>query len=143
MKTIKEMIEVMQAYVGGKKIECRNINDHSDWLSTQTPAWDWLRWDYRVKPVSKYRPYETTKELINDYIERFQQVNIPPFVTEQICPPIYLKSKKLEYFCIIEAFAEAFADYSIKIDGLWCDLADIFENYEFVDGSPVGKLEAN
>jgi hypothetical protein len=44
-------IEVMQAYVEGKKI---HYSDNGwDWEVVDSPSWDWIGIVYRVKPVSK------------------------------------------------------------------------------------------
>jgi hypothetical protein len=47
MKTLREMIEVMQAAERGKEIECC---DHKKEWNSSPPLWDWFRCDYRVKP---------------------------------------------------------------------------------------------
>lgn len=52
MKTIQEMIEVMQAYEQGEEIEYR---DNGEWVATDDPAWSWNNTDYRVKPNKKYQ----------------------------------------------------------------------------------------
>jgi hypothetical protein len=43
-------MEVMQAYLDGKKIEAQST-DHPEhgWNLVKTPSWDWQHWDYRVK----------------------------------------------------------------------------------------------
>lgn len=55
MKTIKEMIAVMQAADDGKKIEFTiHINDPV-WEKVEEPHWDWAYNDYRVaveKPLT-------------------------------------------------------------------------------------------
>ena len=62
MKTTKEMISVMQAYADGKKIE-HNLNGLiSDAWEDCTPKWDWVTYDYRIKPEPKYRPYKNADE---------------------------------------------------------------------------------
>ena len=50
MKTTKEMIEVMQAYENGEEIEYYTLGINPRWGNTIAPVWDWLAWDYRVKP---------------------------------------------------------------------------------------------
>ena len=47
MKTTKQMIEVMKAYLKGEKIEYRY--GHTDWLECRIPIWAWNNLDYRVK----------------------------------------------------------------------------------------------
>jgi hypothetical protein len=52
----KKAIEVMEAYVDGKKIECRT-NKEDSWGECATgPLWSWLHTEYRVKhEVIKYK----------------------------------------------------------------------------------------
>lgn len=51
MPTIKEMVEVMQAYEAGSKIECTDKYDMPyQWRHTSGPDWDWSNYIYRVKP---------------------------------------------------------------------------------------------
>ena len=63
MKTIKEMIDVMQAYDRGEQIECFN-DDYEQWKDVDSPIWDWLHNDYRVKPKQMYVPFETAEEFL-------------------------------------------------------------------------------
>ena len=68
MKTTKEMIEVMQAYERGEKIEEHYSYDTKDyWISCGTPIWDWNNFDYRVKPKKIYVPFETPEEFLTAY----------------------------------------------------------------------------
>lgn len=63
MKT-EQMIEVMQAYVRGEKIELRN-KDTEEWILNSTePLWNWDSFEYRVKPKAAYRPYKNAREFI-------------------------------------------------------------------------------
>lgn len=48
MKTTKEKIEVMQAYERGEQIQINNSNNM--WEDIETPIWDWVNCNYRVKP---------------------------------------------------------------------------------------------
>ena len=50
MKTIQEMIEVMEAFAGGAKIECK---DFDIWQSVEKPKWNWMKVDYRIEPKPK------------------------------------------------------------------------------------------
>lgn len=47
MKTIAEMIAVMEAFAAGKRIQ---VDDEGGWIDCQKPGWDWARNEYRVKP---------------------------------------------------------------------------------------------
>ena len=63
MKTTAEKIKIMQAFEDGKKIQWKYL-DNKNWGKVVTPIWDWNRCDYRIKPETKYRPYEL-EEFIN------------------------------------------------------------------------------
>lgn len=58
-----ERIKVMQAFVNGKAIEERRISfDHTEWVDSNNPEWRWDKFDYRIKPESKYRPFNNARE---------------------------------------------------------------------------------
>lgn len=56
MKTIQEMIAVMQAYEDGKEIELRRLAD-SKYYDCKNPSWNWDNYDYRVKVVKEAPEY--------------------------------------------------------------------------------------
>ena len=62
MKTTKEMIEVMQAYDRGEQIEI--MNKFGEWIYIDKPIWNWVIFDYRVKPKPKYVPFDTAEEFL-------------------------------------------------------------------------------
>lgn len=51
MKTLTEKIRVMQAAEAGKEIEIIRVNApyKDDWHFTDSPAFDWANFDYRIK----------------------------------------------------------------------------------------------
>lgn len=71
--TTREMIEVMQAYERGERIENRNHNemDEKDWRYTREPQWDWRFKEYRVSlPL-------TTKSRVGNVVVRRIHANQP------------------------------------------------------------------
>ena len=48
MKTIKEMIEVMEWFEGGGDVEC-SYKECNDWGRASNPLWNWYDYDYRIK----------------------------------------------------------------------------------------------
>lgn len=69
----QEMIEVMQAYERGERIENRNHNetDEKDWRYTSEPQWDWRLKEYRVAlPL-------TTKFRVGNIVVRRIHANQP------------------------------------------------------------------
>jgi len=57
MKKLEEMIAVMQAAKDGAEIEIKGYSGL--WNNANPPRWDWVNYDYRIKPV----------ELIPDFID--------------------------------------------------------------------------
>jgi len=58
MKTTKEKIAVMQAYVNGEKLEILLPSmGWDEWRAVGEPHWDWQNIDYRIKPEPKLRPW--------------------------------------------------------------------------------------
>ena len=47
--TLREKIEVMEAFERGEEIEYSLINTN-DWLSICDPVWNWDTFTYRIKP---------------------------------------------------------------------------------------------
>lgn len=72
MKTTKDMIEVMQAYIDGKEIEVL-VNGHY-WKvikgDTVSPVWNWEKHDYRVKEEPKRVPLSSEDIKPGDCIKR-------------------------------------------------------------------------
>ena len=62
-KTIKEMIEVMEAYTNGAIIEYKSP-EYTSWESVTYPSWDWCSYDYRIKEPKQKVTIE--KWLIED-----------------------------------------------------------------------------
>lgn len=64
-RDIDYMVSVMQAHSEGKAIEWKSISaSDACWEVDAKPYWDWLNFDYRVKPEPKYRPYKDDKEFL-------------------------------------------------------------------------------
>ena len=62
--TIAEMIKVMLAYERGEQIEYKEKKD-SEWLPLfHDPYWDWVQFEYRIKPKHIFRPYESAEEFL-------------------------------------------------------------------------------
>lgn len=71
--TTKEMIEVMQAYDRGEQIE-RKDRCGNYWFLSPVPSWDWVQYEYRVKPKTKYVPFETAEEFLEAQNEHGQVI---------------------------------------------------------------------
>ena len=120
MKTTKEMIDVMQAYERGEQIE----NYYKgEWILCEKPKWNWDICDYRVKPKTKYVPFETAEDFLE--VQR-KHSGVLFDVKNRIFCNGFVNEEGM--FC-------ATYKHSFKI----CSLKDAFDNYEFFNGTPFGK----
>ena len=62
--TLREKIEVMEAFERGEEIEVTDAWKNR-WITSDKPTWDWFSFDYRIKP--KKQPVTIEKYLcLND-----------------------------------------------------------------------------
>ncbi|MDO4800917.1 MAG: hypothetical protein Q4A15_02005 [Prevotellaceae bacterium] len=130
--TTEEKIKVMQAYVDGKQIQTRAALFKGNWVDVNIePSWDWMINYYRIKSEPKYRPYKDTSEMIADYKERFC-VNVSGYTM----PLIWISYKHGGSETLISKF------YLDSVEsGMWAyKMDDLYLDYTYLDGSPVGKL---
>lgn len=127
MKTTKEMIEVMQAYERGEQIQVLDIN--GIWEDKEYPYWNWTQCDYRVKPNTKYVPFDTPEEFL-----------------------VAQRKHGCDALITIEDGVLKKHDISVSLDGSVYDHIDdgsvdyigdfedlLLEDYKFADGTPCGK----
>ena len=131
MKTIKEMIEVMQAYESGERIQVKDIADNTKWKEIEFPGWNWIYYDYRVKPKSKYIPFETAEEFLTAL--RKHGNGLIRIYNDEVLKAynISVRSDGFVY------------DHTEKEDGSNCSYAgyvqELFMEYKMADGTPCGK----
>ena len=132
MKTTKEMIEVMQAYLRGEKIEYRY--GHTDWLECRIPIWDWNNLDYRVKKKkkkntktkTKYLPFETVDEFLTAQIEHGSVIKM---INDDRLLSAFVRADGSVLFVLPKSICEK----------LLINVNDLCGKYEFADGTPCGK----
>lgn len=135
--TTKEKIEVMQAYADGKKIQYRRkfCKDWLDWGGEVEPAWNWSDSQYRVKPEEKYRPYNDTEEMIEDFRKKVGMGYPKLFL-----PSVWVKRKDGSDFAkLITEFGYSCVWLSINLAGI--TMSKLFQDYTYLDGSPCGMKE--
>lgn len=127
--TTKEMIEVMQAYDRGEQIERRD-RCGNNWFLSPVPSWDWVQYDYRIKPKPTYRPYKNAAEFLAAQKEHGMNIRrkgcnyyiLPLYITDNIISIQYSRS-----------------DGSVvSVDKLYIDL---LREYTWQDGIPCGVKE--
>jgi hypothetical protein len=60
-----EAIRIMQAYVDGKELEVREVDE---WRRTFIPLWQWHTNDYRIKPTPTFRPWTADEVPLGAWI---------------------------------------------------------------------------
>ena len=121
MKTTKEMIEVMQAYDRGEKIE---TGYGGDWVDIDMPEWSWGLRDYRVKPKKKYIPFDTAEEFITSQRKKGRFIIDKKSGTKY---NIFINASNIVYLVNIYSFS------------FLSTLKKIFDEFTFTDGTPCGK----
>lgn len=79
----------------------------------------------------QYKPYVTVDEFIQDYQKRFPTAVPRPAYT---MPLIWVKHKKIDWRYLITTFTS----HDVEIGGLLFKFEHIYNNYTYLDGSPVG-----
>ncbi len=124
----EERINVMQAYLDGKDVECYDEQD-GVWNLIFNPSWsDKLR--YRIKPETTYRPFDNAQECIEELKkhEPFGWVKHRPNVGD------YCSS-------ITDIRRDGVGEF-IKLRENWYSPDVLLEYYTFLDGTPFGiKVE--
>lgn len=113
------MIEVMQAYERGERIEC--FNDEQ-WKDVNNPIWDWLHNDYRVKP--KYVPFDAPYEFFTAQREHGRCI---------------IADGELYANSYIDCYCNVFLYNGGEINVFTFNFETLFENCTFSDGTPCGK----
>ena len=122
-------IEVEMAYLDGRTIQAKGLNNEEwhDIGSRDIPAWNWLCFDYRIKPEPPkptYRPFENAEEVMDA-------------IKEHGCWIIsggtqYRQITGIGYGCNPDV---------VKMNGVnWMKLSELFEAVWADDKTPVGKL---
>ena len=122
MKTTKEMIEVMQAYERGEKVQL--LNRLGIWVDIDMPEWSWGLRDYRVKPKKKFVPFDTADEFLREQEKRNTDLVI---YCGKLC---YAYTSYLK-IVILDRYSE---DTITTLSYF-----EFFNNCKFEDGTPCGK----
>lgn len=117
---IKSAIEVMQAGLDGKTIQCKSriphdLDDWGDVTILDKVGFDWIDYDYRIKPEPKVRPYKD-------------------------CDECWVDMQKHKPFGWV---VDEDGDYiSIHIvSNRTIDFDETFYYWKYIDGSPFGIVE--
>ena len=127
MKTTKEMIEVMQAYDRGEKIELHYYLYGSEdyWTACSTPIWDWDNFDYRVKKATKYVPFDTPEEFLAAYRKHGE------FIENKE------SGEKMNAY--VDKNGIVILSTALNCTYTFENLRTLFGCYKFSDGTPCGR----
>lgn len=120
MKTTKEMIDVMQAYLDGEQIE--ESIDKKVWFTCE-PIWNWAKCDYRVKK-KVYVPFYTADEFFEAQRKHGRDIIA--------CGELYANS-------YIDCYCNVFLYKGIETNTFTFNFETLLENCTFADGIPCGK----
>lgn len=115
---VKIMLPIIKAFAEGKTLQYRVNEETNEWKDIDNPAFNDAPSEYRIKPEPKYRPFKNKEECWNEMLKH------QPFG--------WLKGSKV--ICHID---EIFCDY-INVNGSYLTHSQVFNNYEFFDGTPFG-----
>lgn len=119
---VKELLPIMQAFADGKTIQ---IKKEGDWLEvgentevyfSESPS------DYRIKPESKYRPFNSKEECWQEILKH------QPFG--------WVRSTISDNLYIIESISD-----EINYNKTFASYNESFEWVKFADGTPFGIKE--
>ena len=119
---VSEQIAIIKAYEDGKSIERRAFFT-SEWKSIDNInnyQFNFAEYEYRIKPVPKYRPYESVDEAFNEAKKH----------------GFWIKCKNKESLCTIHDFGVGICG-DLYINGY--DALKFLNDFVwFDDGSPCG-----
>lgn len=119
----EKRIKVMQAFVDGKDVEVLNTDK---WELVSNPSWS-PNTKYRIKPESKYRPFESAQECIEE-MKRHE-----PFG--------WVKGYKC-FYNIVSVSNIDVSMANVSGDIVTLDFIEVMEDNTFADGTPFGvKIE--
>lgn len=123
----KELLPIIQAFAEGQVIEYRELG-YKCWMGVTKPIFDIEKFEYRIKPEPKYRPFKDAEECWQE-MQKHQ-----PFG--------WVKDKEEGYKVTITRVNDDENTGIMAINGKseWT-LEGIIECYTFADGTPFGIKE--
>lgn len=134
-KEAKELLPIIQAFAEGKNIEKKGVVSTNDPFYINEERWNYVHEidilnlvknpnDYRIKPEQKYRPFKNTEECWKEMLKHSDY----GFMRKKIDGD-YCKITDIDVGHII-------IDMAGNIN--WIKWQNLFNEYEFIDGTPMG-----
>ena len=119
----KQLLPIIQAFSEGK---CIQTKTGSGWVNMENMSFAGKPKAYRIKPESKYRPFENAEECWQEMLKH------QPFG--------WLKNKNDGHLTLITVVDDE--DMMVLSGNKGWDFLGIFKTYTFADGTPFGvKVE--
>jgi hypothetical protein len=88
----------------------------------------------------KYRPYESTDEMVEDFKERARKYNASFLKCPMFHPSVWIKEKNSGDKYLITGFIKDDTNiYCVLVGTCFISLDILFKSYTYLDGSPCGK----
>lgn len=131
------LYDVKLAWKNGKQIQARSVlYKDAEWIDSKYPHFDDTCCEFRVKPENKWRPFKNIAELKHVWdIKRSPLVH--PELEEHF---IWIRDKERpDITRLITGFNGGSKCVAIAVE--WRTLEALFDEYEFLDGTPCGVKE--
>ena len=113
------------------------VGQNFPFVASNSTSWTFIIPCEEEEPESKYVPFENAEEFLNAYYHSETETfdNVYHCLSNH---GIWLKYK-CDKVLLVQCMEISDAGITIGVDlTLWCDL---FEDYQFLDGTPCGKLK--
>lgn len=133
----KERINVMQAYLDGKNVECYD-EESGGWELAVNPSWS-NKLRYRIKPKAIYRPFDNAQECIEEMKKHDPFGWLKDVDDEEYDNILFVNDETDEDGSIIRGKKVC----NVRTEnGEYQNFGYYFEYYTFLDGTPFGiKVE--
>lgn len=138
MMTDDQIIEVVKAHKEGKVIQWCNA-DKNDWADYQVCSFkdsglnfDFMHYDYRIKPEPKLRPYKSVEEFLTAQKEHGPNIIEDDWFGIPLSGRNYGEDTKIFLY---NEIGKSFTAVSFKVI---CN-----KPYKWQDGTPCGIIEEN
>ena len=121
----KKFLPIIQAFAEGKTIETYYYSDKT-WREANNPSFS-LCFEYRVKPESKYCPFNSKEECWNEMQKH------KPFA--------WVKDKRTGEMMAIITFYKDDGYFNVYIGNNKYLYDEALEQFTFIDGTPFGIKE--
>ena len=132
------LYEVKWAWKNGKQIQAMDPMASAKWVDVKEPMWC-VGQEYRIKP-KKWRPFNDIAELKSTFLNLPSSVIVPSIVPANTEPMIWVRDKERPDITRLITDFNA-GSRSVALAGQWHILEGLFEDYEFLDGTPCGVEE--